>query len=81
MTSPANDPPTQISSRRRGGNGPGSRNNGYARGRSPMTERWRQAVEEKRDALRRVAASDLPLADDARALLEAAEESVEVATG
>lgn len=44
-----------------------------------MPERWRQSVKEKRDALRRVAESDLPLADDCRALLEAADSRGHVA--
>lgn len=39
----------------------------------PVTERWRESVEEHRDALESWAASDLPLADDWRQLLDAAD--------
>lgn len=36
--------------------------------------RWAEAVEENRETLEKIAESDLPLADDARRLLDEAEE-------
>lgn len=46
-----------------------------------MPERWREAVEEKRDELERVADAGLPISGDCAALLAEADAAEAEATG